>query len=268
MRSLSDSEVTAFLLEGTRTAKLSVVRKDGSPFVTPVWFLLDDDGAVVFETERRSVKGRAIARDPRVSLCVEDDRPPFGFVRLDGVAEISEGNPELLGWTTRIAARYMGPRASRRDREPERRRRTHPGPCPGTASGCSGRVGTDAARGPMGDVEVLGRIGPDGPGLLVLYTGGTIGMGPGPDGTLVPLDLRELGVHLPFVRRLPIGLTVATLPNPIDSSAERRPGRHQRRHRGHAPGTTEWSCSTAPTPWPTRRRRSASSSRASTSRSC
>jgi L-asparaginase len=71
----------------------------------------------------------------------------------------------------------------------------------------------------MGDVDVLGRIGPNGPGLFVLYTGGTIGMGPGPDGALVPLDLRELGVHLPFVHRLPIGLTVATLTQPIDSSA-------------------------------------------------
>jgi L-asparaginase len=71
------------------------------------------------------------------------------------------------------------------------------------------------------DVEILGRIGPDGPGLLVLYTGGTIGMGPGPDGSLVPLDLRELGAHLPFVSRLPIGLTIATLTTPIDSSAMR-----------------------------------------------
>jgi PPOX class probable F420-dependent enzyme len=109
MRSLSDSEVKAFLLEGTRTAKLAVVRKDGSPFVTPVWFLLDDDGSIVFETERRSLKGHALARDPRVSLCVEDDRPPYGFVRLDGVAEIFEDSPELLAWTTRLAARYMGP---------------------------------------------------------------------------------------------------------------------------------------------------------------
>jgi L-asparaginase len=44
-------------------------------------------------------------------------------------------------------------------------------------------------------------------------------MGPGPDGSLVPLDLRQLGVHLPFLSRLPIGLTIATLANPIDSSA-------------------------------------------------
>jgi PPOX class probable F420-dependent enzyme len=108
MRALSDDEVQDFLLDGTRTAKLAVVRKDGSPFVTPVWFLLDGDGSVVFETERRSLKGHALARDPRVSLCIEDDRPPFGFVRIDGVAEMSVDDPELLAWTTRIAARYMG----------------------------------------------------------------------------------------------------------------------------------------------------------------
>ena len=73
----------------------------------------------------------------------------------------------------------------------------------------------------MTEVEVLGQIGPDGPSVFVLYTGGTFGMGPGDDGSLVPLDLRELGVHLPFLRRLPLALTVATFPDPIDSSAMR-----------------------------------------------
>ena len=71
----------------------------------------------------------------------------------------------------------------------------------------------------MVTVEVLGRIGPDGPGLLLLYTGGTIGMAPGPDGSLVQLDLRELAEHMPFVHRLPIGLTIATFATPMDSSA-------------------------------------------------
>jgi L-asparaginase len=70
----------------------------------------------------------------------------------------------------------------------------------------------------MGAVEVLGRIGAEGPGILVLYTGGTIGMAAGPDGELAPVDLRELGEHMPFVHRLPIGLTVATFTTPIDSS--------------------------------------------------
>ena len=70
-----------------------------------------------------------------------------------------------------------------------------------------------------GGIEILGRIGPEGPGVLVLYTGGTIGMGHGADGSLEPLDLRELRDHLPFIQRLPISLTIATFANPIDSSA-------------------------------------------------
>src|SRR6478752_9963430 len=108
MRTLSAPELRAFLLTGTRTAKVAVVRRDGSPLVTPVWFLPDEDGSIVFETGRGSVKGHALARDPRVSICVEDDEPPFGFVRIDGIAELTDDHDELLSWTTRIAARYMG----------------------------------------------------------------------------------------------------------------------------------------------------------------
>ena len=84
------------------------MRKDGSPLVTPVWFLVDGDGTIVFLTGKNTVKGRALERDPRVSLCVEDDRPPFAFVRVDGVAERSEDPADLLLWATRIAERYMG----------------------------------------------------------------------------------------------------------------------------------------------------------------
>ena len=86
MRTLDGEEIRAFLMEGTRTAKVAVVRKDGSPLVTPVWFLVEADGTIVFTTGKRTVKGRALGREPRVSICVEDDRPPFAFVRVDGVA--------------------------------------------------------------------------------------------------------------------------------------------------------------------------------------
>ena len=96
MRALEAAELRAFLLAGTRTAKVAVVRRDGSPLVTPVWFLLDEDGSIMFETGRSSVKGRALSRDPRVSICVEDDEPPFGFVRVDGIAELSDDQDELL----------------------------------------------------------------------------------------------------------------------------------------------------------------------------
>jgi PPOX class probable F420-dependent enzyme len=108
VRTLDAEQIRAFLTEGTRTAKVAVVRKDGSPLVTPVWFLVEVDGTIVFTTGERSVKGRALGRDPRVSLCVEDDERPFGFVRVDGVAELSEDPEELRLFATRIAERYMG----------------------------------------------------------------------------------------------------------------------------------------------------------------
>jgi PPOX class probable F420-dependent enzyme len=108
MRTLDPAEIRTFLDEGARTAKVAVVRRDGSPLVTPVWFLCDEEGLVVFETETGSVKGNALRRDPRISVCVEDDAAPFGFVRIDGIAELNEDQTDLLSWTTRIAARYMG----------------------------------------------------------------------------------------------------------------------------------------------------------------
>ena len=41
--------------------------------MAPIWFVLDDDGSVVFTTAASSVKGKTLRRDPRVSLCVDDE---------------------------------------------------------------------------------------------------------------------------------------------------------------------------------------------------
>ena len=104
---MTEAEWRAFLSEGTRTGKLATTRADGRPHITPVWFLLD--GAdVVFNTAVTSVKGRTLARDGRIALCVDDDRPPFSFVLIEGTATLSEDVPEVRHWATRIAARYMG----------------------------------------------------------------------------------------------------------------------------------------------------------------
>ncbi|MEU0764884.1 PPOX class F420-dependent oxidoreductase [Streptomyces microflavus] len=105
---MTDEEWRAFLSEGTRTAKVSTVRADGSPHIAPVWFLLDGD-SLVFNTGKKSVKGRNLERDGRVSLCVDDDRPPYAFAVVQGHAELSEVPEELLRWATRIAGRYVAP---------------------------------------------------------------------------------------------------------------------------------------------------------------
>lgn len=107
-RPMDAQETRAFLTAGTRTGKLAVVKRDGSPMVVPIWFVVDDDGTLVFNTGAATTKGRAILRDPRLSICVDDDGPPYSFVRVDGVAEVSDGVEAMLPWATAIARRYMG----------------------------------------------------------------------------------------------------------------------------------------------------------------
>ncbi|MFC9336804.1 PPOX class F420-dependent oxidoreductase [Streptomyces sp. NPDC057020] len=107
MTRMSDAQWRTFVSEGTRTGKLATVRDDGSPHVVPIWFLLDGD-EFVFNTGKETVKGRNLARDGRVSLCVDDDTPPFAFVSLSGRAELTEDPAELRRWAGRIGARYMG----------------------------------------------------------------------------------------------------------------------------------------------------------------
>ncbi|MUL77687.1 PPOX class F420-dependent oxidoreductase [Mycolicibacterium sp. CBMA 226] len=106
MGELSD-DVIAFLSEGTRTAVLGWTAADGRPLAAPVWFVVDA-GALVFNTGKDTAKGRALARDPRVVLCVDDTTPPYAFVQVQGAASISEDPDELLDIATRTGGRYMG----------------------------------------------------------------------------------------------------------------------------------------------------------------
>jgi len=105
--SLGDPAVRDFLSHGTRTGKLSYLAPSGRPLVAPVWFVVED-GSLVFNTNKDTAKGRALARDPRVSLCVDLEEPPYAFVQVQGEAELSEDPAELVRTATAIAARYMG----------------------------------------------------------------------------------------------------------------------------------------------------------------
>lgn len=106
MTKLSD-DVVAFLSEGTRTGQLGYLASDGRPLVAPMWFVVEA-GELVFNTGKDTAKGRALARDPRVTLCVDDPRPPYSFVQIQGIASTSEEPRALLESATSIGGRYMG----------------------------------------------------------------------------------------------------------------------------------------------------------------
>jgi PPOX class probable F420-dependent enzyme len=107
---MSDAEAWAFLAaDPPHTGKLATTRLDGRPHVAPIWFAVDD-GTIVFTTAAESLKGRTLRRDPRVALCVDDEAPPFSFVTVEGVVDISEEPDALRRWATVIGGRYMGAR--------------------------------------------------------------------------------------------------------------------------------------------------------------
>lgn len=100
-------DVVDFLSTGTRTGMLGYLASDGRPLVAPVWFVVDA-GQLVFNTGSETAKGRALQRDPRVTITVDDPHPPFSFVQVQGVAQLGEDPAELQSTAARIGGRYMG----------------------------------------------------------------------------------------------------------------------------------------------------------------
>ena len=96
-----------FLLYGTRTGKLATLRADGRPHVVPIWFQMDGN-TLVFTTAQNTVKAKNIRRDPHISLCVDDETPPYAYMMIEGIATLSYDPDALLYWATRIGGRYMG----------------------------------------------------------------------------------------------------------------------------------------------------------------
>ncbi len=104
-------KVIEFLSAGTRTGMLGYLAADGRPLVAPVWFVVDvgqDGTELAFNTGRDTSKGRALARDSRVVICVDDPHPPYSFVQVQGVATVSEDARDVLDIATRTGRRYMG----------------------------------------------------------------------------------------------------------------------------------------------------------------
>jgi PPOX class probable F420-dependent enzyme len=88
---------------------LGTIGKDGQPVLTPIWYLYRD-GKILMRTARESVKAQNILRDPRASLCAQEERPPYASVTIYGTATI-EGEMAGLGYD--IASRYLGMIAGR-----------------------------------------------------------------------------------------------------------------------------------------------------------
>jgi PPOX class probable F420-dependent enzyme len=92
-------------------AVLATYRRDGTALLSPVWHEWRDNGFNVV-TGTRDVKGGHLRRDPRASIVVCDDSPPYRGLELRARARLSV--PEDRSILRRIATRYLGPEAGER----------------------------------------------------------------------------------------------------------------------------------------------------------
>jgi PPOX class probable F420-dependent enzyme len=97
-------------LELPLVAVLATYRRDGSVLLSPVWHEWRDGGFDVV-TGSRDVKAQHLRRDPRASIVVNDDAPPYRGLELRAEARLSE--PVDRSVVTRIATRYLGEQAGR-----------------------------------------------------------------------------------------------------------------------------------------------------------
>jgi PPOX class probable F420-dependent enzyme len=90
-------------LSGRHVAALVTNGAEGHPVPTPIWYLFRD-GAFYFRTERGAIKTQNILRDPKVSVCVQQEQAPYKAVIAYGSAEVQP----KLDWLSAIPRHYLG----------------------------------------------------------------------------------------------------------------------------------------------------------------
>jgi len=111
MPQLTVAERDAFFAEPGVLMRVAVVRADGSPLVTPIWFIHEDD-AIYFTPRARSTWFECLRHDPRVALCIDEQPLPYRKVIVEGRAELVYDVGRDDDWRDlyrRIAERYVPP---------------------------------------------------------------------------------------------------------------------------------------------------------------
>lgn len=111
MPKMTAREQQAFLAEAGILLHIATVREDGTPLLTPIWFIWEEE-AIWFTPRQQSEWFACLRRDPRVSLCIDEQSLPYRKVVVEGTAELIHDLGEDDLWRDRyrrIAERYVPP---------------------------------------------------------------------------------------------------------------------------------------------------------------
>ncbi len=109
---MSREEREAFLAD-VRVGILSLNQEGRGPLTTPVWYAYEPGGDVQVVTERASRKGKLLEEGQRISLCVQEEAPPYKYASVEGpIIRIEPSDAERH--ERALAHRYLGPEAGDR----------------------------------------------------------------------------------------------------------------------------------------------------------
>lgn len=116
MPKLLPDEIAAFLDERLKLVRIGTVDDDGTPRVTPTWFIYRD-GLAMFTPRQATVLLANVRRDPRVALVIDESETGYRKVNITGRAEVlfDVGNDDAWRDIYRdIARRYIDADAAER----------------------------------------------------------------------------------------------------------------------------------------------------------
>lgn len=103
---LLDHPASQVLLNSTIPARLAYVWTDGTPRVVPIWFHWNGQ-EIIMASPPKAPKLKALARNPKVSLTIDDNTFPHKVLLIRGNARL-EPMEGIVPEYAKAAERYFG----------------------------------------------------------------------------------------------------------------------------------------------------------------
>ena len=104
---MTPEERRAFVHEH-RTAIFGYNRVADGPAMSIVYYVIEPDDTILVSTMRERAKARAVARKPKVSLCVLDEQWPCTYLQVYCDADVDTDSERVVDLMMRIAGKMAG----------------------------------------------------------------------------------------------------------------------------------------------------------------
>ena len=94
-------------LAGVHVGIVSIQEPGRGPLAVPIWYDYKSGGELWFLTDKGTRKERLLSENVRISLCAQDENPPYRYVTIEGPV-VSIEPADLERDARPMARRYLG----------------------------------------------------------------------------------------------------------------------------------------------------------------